>query len=188
MSEELIAWLTVDPLTREQAASLALDTPPNPNGKLPNGFHGLLANMDSALKFGQLRGWCSSGLPNGHMDRFDPARHDLNSVLIHRSSFAEWLTTTGRVAKFFHSPASDWSISEETSGYWPWGDHTTEALKHLAAAAERFWKRYDPNDQTTAPLSEHVVDWLVDQGVSRRTAEVMARILRADGLRTGPRT
>ena len=70
---------------------------------------------------------------------------------------------------------------------WPWGDHETELLRHLSAAAERFWKRYDPEDESTAPTSAQVTQWLKDRNVPDRVAEVMAQILRADGLRPGPR-
>lgn len=68
-----------------------------------------------------------------------------------------------------------------------WGIHETTLLQKLAAASERFWKLYDPADPTTAPTNQQVIDWLKGQGVSDRTAEVMATILRADGLPTGPR-
>lgn len=70
----------------------------------------------------------------------------------------------------------------------PWGKHDTTLLKHLAAAADRFWTNYDPSDNTTAPKNSEIVDWLEGRGVAKRTAEAMATILRADGLPTGPRT
>ncbi|GJI89793.1 hypothetical protein [Duganella hordei] len=73
------------------------------------------------------------------------------------------------------------------SRQWPWGTYETDSLRHLAAAANRFWRNYDPTDATTAPINEDVCKWLVEQGVSKRVAEVMASILRADGLATGPR-
>ncbi|TAM02182.1 MAG: hypothetical protein EPN70_17530 [Paraburkholderia sp.] len=80
------------------------------------------------------------------------------------------------------------SASETDAGRWPWGSHETQLLRKLGEAAETFWKRYDPTDPTTAPTNDQVRDWLTAQGVSKRTAEVMATILRADGLPTGPRT
>jgi hypothetical protein len=70
---------------------------------------------------------------------------------------------------------------------WPWGSHETELLRKLAAAAERFWRLYDPSDISTAPTNQQVSDWLRTQGVSDRIAESMATILRLDGLPTGPR-
>ena len=70
---------------------------------------------------------------------------------------------------------------------WPWGNYETELLRKLAAAAERFWKLYDQADPTTAPTNQAVIKWLESQGVAGRNAQVMATILRADGLPTGPR-
>ncbi len=74
------------------------------------------------------------------------------------------------------------------SSKWPWGDHHTKDLEHLAAAANRFWTLYDPSDFTTAPTNKVVADWLVsNRGVARDRANYMASILRADGLPDGPR-
>ena len=70
---------------------------------------------------------------------------------------------------------------------WPWGDHDTELLRRLKDAAKRFWTNFDPTDPGTAPLSADVSAWLQERGVAARTAEVIASILRADGLPTGPR-
>lgn len=71
---------------------------------------------------------------------------------------------------------------------WPWGSHHTDALGHLEAAASRFWKLYDATDQSTAPTNEMVAEWLRDErGVSKEKAYAIASILRADGLKTGPR-
>lgn len=67
------------------------------------------------------------------------------------------------------------------------GGHRTQLLVELAEACERHWSRYDPTDPTTAPLNETVIETLVSRGVSARIAKVMATILRADGLRVGPR-
>lgn len=72
-------------------------------------------------------------------------------------------------------------------GAWPWGDHETKLLRELAAAADKFWKLYDPTDPSTAPTNEAVVAWLKNKGVADRNAQVMATILRADGLPSGPR-
>jgi hypothetical protein len=70
---------------------------------------------------------------------------------------------------------------------WPWGTYETELLRKLALAANRFWRNYDPADTSTAPINKDVIDWLVEHGVANRTAEIMATILRVDGLPTGPR-
>lgn len=71
---------------------------------------------------------------------------------------------------------------------WPWGGHHTEALGHLAAAAQRFWVNHDPADSSTAPKNSDVSDWLqTERKVSRNLADSIASILRMDGLPTGPR-
>ena len=71
--------------------------------------------------------------------------------------------------------------------HWPWGEYETELLRKLADAAGRYWTKYDPSDPTTADTNETVAEWLISQGVSKRVSEVMAQILRVNGLRTGPR-
>jgi hypothetical protein len=75
----------------------------------------------------------------------------------------------------------------EVAKSWPWGTRETKLLKKMAAAADRFWKLYDPTDRTTAPRSEDVQAWLEAQGVATRVAGAMAQILRADGLPSGRR-
>ena len=77
---------------------------------------------------------------------------------------------------------------QHTTERWPWGDHHTEQLGHLSAAARRFWKLYDPSDIGTAPTNKEVAEWLVkERKVSKTMADAIATILRIDGLRTGPR-
>ncbi len=76
----------------------------------------------------------------------------------------------------------------ETAGRWPWGGHETELLRHLAAAAERFWVNYDPSDPSTAETNETVAEWLrTERKLAKQNSEAIARILRADGLPKGPR-
>jgi hypothetical protein len=71
---------------------------------------------------------------------------------------------------------------------WPWGEHETELLGHLAAAAKEWWSSYEPENPLTAPKSDEVAAWLrKERGVPDRVAEIMAQILRADDLRAGPR-
>lgn len=71
---------------------------------------------------------------------------------------------------------------------WPWGEHHTEHLGHLEAAARRYWTLYDKSDLTTAPTNEMVAEWLQsERNVSKDKAKAIASILRADGLPTGRR-
>ncbi len=75
----------------------------------------------------------------------------------------------------------------DRSTKWPWGNHETELLLKLEMAANKFWKLYDPADHTTAPTNEQVIGWLRNEKVSKRIAQAMATILRADDLPVGPR-
>ena len=71
-----------------------------------------------------------------------------------------------------------------------WPEHETEKLRALRMAAVRFWSNYDPNDPDTASKNEEVSEWLQTEykGLIHKTlADSMATILRADGLKTGPR-
>lgn len=71
---------------------------------------------------------------------------------------------------------------------WPWGSHHTEMLGHVEAAATKWWANYDPTSPDTAPTNDMVSEWLCNErDVSKDKAKAIASILRADGLRTGPR-
>ena len=71
---------------------------------------------------------------------------------------------------------------------WPWGEHHTEYLGHLEAAARKWWNLYDPTDPTTAPTNEMVSEWLhSERKISKEKAKAIASMLRPDGLPTGPR-
>lgn len=103
------------------------------------------------------------------------------------SEFAAWAASQGwKLPKRF--PRIDPIItSVRNAKRWPWGNHETKLLCYLAMAAERFWIRYDPQDPSTAPTNDQVIAWLKNKGVASRVSEVMAQILRADGLPAGPR-
>lgn len=73
------------------------------------------------------------------------------------------------------------------AGPWPWGERQTVLLRHLAAAAEKFWTLYDPDDHSTAPTNDEVADWLIKRGVASRVARVMAQVLRDDRVPAGRR-
>lgn len=65
--------------------------------------------------------------------------------------------------------------------------HKTKLLGELEAAKDKFWTLYDPEDPTTAPTNKQIVEFLRGRGVSTRSAEAIATILRADDLPSGPR-
>lgn len=77
---------------------------------------------------------------------------------------------------------------ESTRSKWPWGNHETSLLRQLADAATEHWSGYDPTQpKRTAPKNSTVSNWLMNKKVSKKLAEAMASILRADGLSPGPR-
>ena len=141
--------------------------------------------------------------PEGFDDIYETAIRSLNNEVL-RASPMHWVSPSDFLAwareKEYHIPEE---IEEAVNRFqpktqsryqggaggpkWPWGSHDTKLLRDLGAAAERFWKNYDPSDPTTAPTNRWVIDWLKERGVSERTAGAMATILRADGLPTGPR-
>lgn len=120
---------------------------------------------------------------------FSPDPERLGRSTVELVKFVEWANDLGwdMPQKLKEIAALD---QRNTKGgeSWPWGSHNTNLLKKLAEAATKFWSLYDPKDATTAPTNKQVIDWLIDEGVAKRTAEVMATILRADNLPTGPRT
>jgi hypothetical protein len=70
---------------------------------------------------------------------------------------------------------------------WPWGAHSSKLLDALAGAVQEFWTKYDRNSPRSAPTNKKVIKWLEARGVSRRNAEVIAKIIRADDAPRGPR-
>lgn len=104
-----------------------------------------------------------------------------------RHIVADWLAAI-RLNSIYQFRLAQPSGVNEVTGHWPWGDHHTELLGHVEAAAMRYWVNYDPTDSTTAPINRDVAEWLVsERNMSQKMAESIASILRADGLPTGPR-
>lgn len=122
---------------------------------------------------------------NGILKLVSRSEEGLEESEVKLSNFATWLKSIQ------HKPPAQFPWLPEpitlSNMDWPWGRHETDLLRKLAGAAQRFWSNYDPTDPGTAPTNQQIIDWLKGQGVAQRTAEVMATILRADGLPTGPR-
>ena len=107
-----------------------------------------------------------------------------------RASVVRWLRETGLPSEYrFAIGEPTTNDNKTTATRWPWGDHHTEALGHLEAAARKFWgPNYDPTDPTTASTNAHVKNWLKsERRVSDNLAASIASILRDDKLRPGPR-
>lgn len=118
---------------------------------------------------------------SGNQSRFE-------NQIFSRPVIVTWLNAIG-LKSIYQFDLDQPSIDKEMAGRWPWGDHHTELLGHLEAAAVRFWVNYDPTDATTAPTNKDVAEWLIsDRNLKQKPAESIASMLRADGLATGPRT
>ena len=78
------------------------------------------------------------------------------------SGFAAWACSIGwevppnfaEVGKRWTSPSE---VIQSQVTKWPWGDHETELLQMLAAAAHQWWSTYDPEQKSTAPKNEEVI-------------------------------
>lgn len=111
-----------------------------------------------------------------------------------REELKRWLGAIGMKSVYpFNTTYSDAISAPENR--WPWGDHHTELLGHLEAAASEFWLSYNPQDaKATAPKNTTVIAWLMERNVvgdkrkvSVQMATAIATMLRPDGLPTGPR-
>lgn len=122
-----------------------------------------------------LRNW----LADKKCSRFD-------NQMFSRKEIVKWLDAIGMESIYKFDSTSNPLKSK--GARWPWGNHHTELLGHLEAAAKRFWTAYDPADSHTANTNDTVSKWLqTERKVSRTMADAIASILRADGLRPGPR-
>ena len=122
----------------------------------------------------------SDWLASNHRSQFE-------DQIFSRHVVADWLSAI-KLESIYQFKLEQPSNENEVTGHWPWGDHHTENLEHLEAAARKFWVNYDPSDSTTAPTNETVSTWLqTERGVSKKMADSIASMLRPDRLPTGPR-
>lgn len=105
-----------------------------------------------------------------------------------RQELSRWLKVIG-MKSVYQFDLNRPETAQAPSRHWPWGEHHTELLGHLEAAAQGFWANYYPrNAKEKAPKNETIIYWLTtERKVSEAMAKAIATILRADGLRTGPR-
>ncbi|NVO05677.1 MAG: hypothetical protein HXX19_06930 [Rhodoferax sp.] len=112
---------------------------------------------------------------------------DRRVPMFSRTEIIRWLNCVGLQSEYQFDAMSQ-VRTEKSATRWPWGNHHTETLGHLEAAAKRFWANYDPADFTTANTNSTVSEWLQsDRKVSKTMADSIASMLRPDGLPTGPR-
>lgn len=141
-------------------------------GHVPGGFHARLDAARSAIAAERLK-----------VRQFVDATHSE----VELAAFAKWASAIGIALPAQFPQLNTLDEALHITG-WPWGQYDTKLLRVLAEAANKFWKHYDPTDPGTAPTNAEIISWLTgSRGIAKRTAEVMATILRADGLAPGPR-
>jgi len=136
-------------------------------------------------------------LPNKFSERYQIAKHNLrieSQTLPTRDIFPDDPTVRfSDFAKF--ARFKNWELPDEfplpvaeplPAGKWPWGNYETDLLRHLDAAAQAFWKAYEPGYPATAPLNDEIAEFLQKRGVAKRNSEVMATILRSHDVPPGP--
>ena len=163
---------------------LRLTDGPRAIDHIHNGLGGVFFS-DGGEKLALLHEW--HGSPDPDTGYFDPDNFYLPSELPEDCTL---IVRTAELTRFQSELLEKPSPNEGSApqGPWPWGTHNTLALGHLKAAAEKWWARYDPNDFTTAPINDDVAKWLHEErGVSKKMAESIASILRAEDLPAGPR-
>lgn len=178
-------WGNVDEVTVIEAVALSMEVDPNKlHYRKPPGTMGVVEVRDESPEFDK---------------RFSLAIRNLK-VLEARGRYDvdELENCSMKLVKFTAVALSwNWKIPPEMAALaepdkrdakileWPWGSRETKLLGHLAEAAKELWSRYDPTDATTAPTNIQVQDFLINRKVSKRVAQVMAQILRADELPSG---
>lgn len=65
----------------------------------------------------------------------------------------------------------------------PYQGHTSEGLEFVEDAIKQLWSTYDPEDHTTAPTKDEVVEYLRSKGAGVNMAEAVNLILRPASLR-----
>jgi len=149
------------------------------------------AGMPIPVDPARVKGSVETGLFIGMMGMLGLYRLRVNEV----NARLNWLARDAEVVannlSWLHERnIAETSVEEQApkADRWPWGSYHTEMLGHVEAAARKWWLNYDPARPDTAPTNETVSAWLChERGVSKDKAKSIASILRADGLRTGPR-
>ena len=179
-----------------------------------NGLNGAFCNVPNALLDPQsqrkIPGWALIPTSMSHFLSSEPpcitsskksinwarklcADREKGKLIFDRSELQRWFGAKGNGFKtkyeFVQCQNSTPIEKNLKSERWPWGNHHTELLGHLEAAARRYWgPNYIPADATTATINATVSGWLqTERKVSKTMADSIASMLRPDGLPTGPR-
>ncbi|MDY1059631.1 hypothetical protein SOJ69_20980 [Pseudomonas aeruginosa] len=65
----------------------------------------------------------------------------------------------------------------------PYHGHKSEGLEFVEDAIKQLWSTYDPDDHTTAPTKNEVIEYLRSKGAGANMAEAVNLILRPASLR-----
>jgi hypothetical protein len=179
------AWKPVESMKLWHAVALACDLNPNQFTVFNQSKLNRMFGIKPPVQFEDLLSLAKNNLGAGTLKLLKFSVDGFEESEISPSVFGAWVTDL----KWPLPVEFPWQaeVLRPLGRDWPWGRHETKLLVHLAEAASKFWRNYDPTDATTAPTNEAVSKWLKSRGVSARTADIMASILRADGLATGPR-
>jgi hypothetical protein len=131
----------------------------------------MMMNQQDYLAF---RGWFKEGRDVVTMQRFS------------RANLVEWITTNGISTAYAFDQKVHSQLSSRSADVLVF-KNSTDLLRKLHAAQLKLWGLYDSSDHSTAPTNQQVTDYLTQQGVSLRTARIMATILRADEIPMGRR-
>ncbi len=105
-----------------------------------------------------------------------------------RKAIVTWLNESNLKSKYNFGQHSMGVPAKQPDVNWPWGNHTTQDLEDLKAAALHCWNDYKPEDPATAPKNETVIHWLMsERGTVQEKAKNIASILRPKDLKSGPR-
>ena len=135
-------WSKVKQAKLWQAVALACNIDPG-NFQL-NGLSLIKLFSNPPRKFEDLLGMAKGSIgAGGILKLLSKSDEGLEESEVKLSIFATWLSTVPHKppAEFPWQP-EDITLSNMT---WPWGRHETHLLRMLAAAANKFWKQYDPN-------------------------------------------
>lgn len=185
-------WQHMPEVKLWEAICLSLNIDPNEFVSEFDGLEEAFENNEEAFKRLRL---LIANRPN-HL-HFSPGSLNMGNNYLHGVQLAEFAKWSFSIVDWKDLPPQLIDMAklanerEQTvlaqKAFWPWGDHETKLLRDLVAAGREWWSTYDPAEPTTAPKNEDVIAWLIGRGVPKRVAQVMAQILRADGLKTGPR-
>jgi len=199
------SWRLADLLTAQEAAAIIAGHDPNhvryederpAYFEMPSGFTESDGIEDVQAAFASI----TNSIIGGNLEaniRHNASARGMGEVAEDSERFSgvapDWSRTTIRVKDlntWLRSRGYPPLFSGEMGplGPWPWGAYTTRRLDLVAEVVCQFWSTYDRDQPATAPTNDSVISWLMEnRHVSRREAEAIAMVCRADDAPTGKR-